>query len=281
MAIYPPAILKLIPPGNDPRITARVLIFHVAVSESDSLYAQFTNGSGIESHFYVRYTGVVEQYRDTAYQADANMAANDFAISVETEGLGAGTWTDAQIAALKAIALWCHAVHGIPLVQCPAWNGSGVGYHILFMQQWAGGPRACPGPDRIKQFHDVIVPWMANPLPPTLGALMALTDKQQQDLYDRVMQLPYDFGKRFLDTQGAADLTNYRMGSVASGVNTLQTQHVTLLGFNAGLLSAVQQMSKGADSVDLDAIRAAVRDEVAAAISSIDVTVHTQPPPPA
>jgi peptidoglycan hydrolase-like protein with peptidoglycan-binding domain len=33
------------------------------------------------------------------------------------------------------------------------------------MQEWAGGPRACPGPDRIKQFNDVLVPWMAGGKP--------------------------------------------------------------------------------------------------------------------
>lgn len=167
MALYPGAVLRLIPPGsNDPRITARVLIFHVAVSEAASLYDQFAGPSGIESHFYVRRDGTIEQYRDTGWQADANCDANDFAISVETQGMAEGQWTDAQIASLKAITLWCHAVHGIPLRVCPTWDGSGVGYHILFMARWAGGPRACPGPDRIAQFNAVLVPWLAHPTLP-------------------------------------------------------------------------------------------------------------------
>jgi len=164
MALYPPAVKKLLKldPAMDPRETMRVVILHVDANNATSLYDYFNGPSGgVESHFFVKKDGTVEQYRDTAYQADANMAANQFAISIETQGYAAGTWSAAQLAAIKALLLWCHTTHGIPLVKCPKWDGSGVGYHILFMQQWAGGPRSCPGPDRIKQFDNVLVPWMA------------------------------------------------------------------------------------------------------------------------
>ena len=169
MALYPKAIKKLIAPGpNDPKIKARVVILHVAVSEAASLYAYFNGPSGgVESHFYVRRDGTVEQYRDTAYQADANTDANDFAISIETQGMAAGQWTPEQLASIKALLLWCHEVHGIPLVKCPTWNGSGVGYHTLFRGDdntpgWDKRRASCPGPDRIKQFDNVLVPWMAS-----------------------------------------------------------------------------------------------------------------------
>lgn len=162
MALYPKAIKKLIPSSTDPKITARVAILHVAVFEGDSLYDYFKNRSGgVESHFYIRYDGVVEQYRDTDQQADANWHANDFAISIETAGKGPGEWTAAQLASIKELLLWLNEVEKIPLVVPTKWNGSGVGYHILFMDEWAGGPRSCPGPDRIKQFKNVLVPWMA------------------------------------------------------------------------------------------------------------------------
>lgn len=186
MAIYPKAIVKLIPSAVDGPIKPRLAILHVAVSEADSLYSYFRDRSGgIESHFYVRYDGTVEQYRDTLLQADANMSANDFAVSIETEGLGDGTWTDAQVQSIKDLLSWLHTEHAIPLVVPTKWDGSGVGYHILFMQQWAGGPRSCPGPNRIKQFNDVLVPWMkaeveaeaavAKPKPPASAVPPALT----------------------------------------------------------------------------------------------------------
>lgn len=190
MALYPPAVKQLIPPpadGRDPKITARLVILHVAATNATSLHDYFNGPSGgVESHFYVLKDGTVQQYRDTAYQADANMAANDFAISIETQGLAAGTWTDAQLASIKALILWCHEVHGVPLVKCPTWDGSGVGYHTLFEKEWDGRNASCPGPDRIKQFDTVLVPWIA--AGGTLGGfLMALTDQQQTDLYNRIM----------------------------------------------------------------------------------------------
>jgi hypothetical protein len=166
MALYPAAVKRLIPPGeNDPRITPRVAILHVDAGNAYDLHDYFaTRSGGIESHFHIAKDGKVFQYRDTAYQADANMDANDFAVSIETQGYGAGEWTAAQLASIKALLLWLKATHGIPLVTCPRWDGAGVGYHILFMDEWAGGPRACPGPDRIKQFNDVLVPWMGSPV---------------------------------------------------------------------------------------------------------------------
>lgn len=166
MPIYPAAVKRLIPhdPAMDPRITPRVAILHVDAGGATGadLARYFSFGSrGIESHFTIDYDGTVTQFRDTAYQADANVSANNFAVSIETQGKADGSWTDAQLASIKALLTWLHETHDVPLVQCPTWNGSGVGYHILFMQEWAGGPRSCPGPKRVAQFADVIVPWMA------------------------------------------------------------------------------------------------------------------------
>lgn len=182
MALYPAAVKRLIPhdPKMDPHILPRVAILHVDAGGATGadLAHYFTYGSGgIESHFSIDYDGTVTQFRDTYWQADANMSANNFAVSIETQGKADGTWTAQQLASIKALLLWLNHTHDIPLVKCPTWFGYGVGYHILFMQEWAGGPRACPGPLRIKQFNDDIVPWMntnparppASPLPPKLG----------------------------------------------------------------------------------------------------------------
>lgn len=167
MATYPSAIKKLIPPGaNDPRIKARVAILHVDAGNCESLYDYFAHRSGgIESHFFVKTNGVVEQYRDTDFQADANYLANDFAISIETQGFGDGEWTPAQLDSIKGLLTWLHETHGIPLQRCPQWDGAGVGYHIQFGSpgKWTNVSKSCPGPKRIRQFEDVLVPWMAKP----------------------------------------------------------------------------------------------------------------------
>lgn len=166
MAVYPLAVRKLIPvpaDGRDPRITPRVVILHVAVSEQPSLHDYFDGPSGgVESHFYVRRDGTVEQYRSTDVQADANTDANGFAISIETQGLEHGEWTPEQIRCLKELILWCHNTHGIPLVKCAKWDGSGIGYHTLFRGSWDKRQASCPGPDRIRQFNNVLVPWLAS-----------------------------------------------------------------------------------------------------------------------
>lgn len=183
MAVCPFAKHLLIPPGSsDPRITPRVAILHVDAGDAESLYTYFRDRSGgIESHFHVRKDGIIEQYRDTAWQADANHMANDFAVSIETQGLGEGEWNAAQLDSIKRLLLWLNEAHGIPLVKCPTWDGAGIGYHIQFGTPGAWTPvaKSCPGPDRIRQFHDVLVPWMASN--PTEGDDMPFTDWPQAD----------------------------------------------------------------------------------------------------
>lgn len=172
MAVYGGATQKLIPPGsNDPRIKPRVAILHVDARNADSLHAYFRDRSGgVESHFHVKLDGTVEQYRDTGWQADANHLANDFAVSIETQGYGDGAWTKAQLESIKGLLSWLHKEHGIPLAKCPTWDGAGVGYHVQFGAPgpWTPAIKSCPGPRRIRQFHEVLVPWMdalSNPTP--------------------------------------------------------------------------------------------------------------------
>jgi hypothetical protein len=170
---YPDAIHKNIKPGsNDPAILPALAILHVAVSLAESLFLFFKNLSGgVESHFYVRKDGTVEQYRSVLREADANLGANSYtvggvrhgAVSIETGGLGGGTWNAKQLASIKALLLWLHTEHGINLKQVwkpqPSKEEGGVSYHSKF-RAWSPVKKSCPGPDRIKQYTDVIVPWM-------------------------------------------------------------------------------------------------------------------------
>lgn len=160
----PFAVNRNIPPGsNDPAIKPRVAILHVDAGNADSLYDYFKNRSGgIESHFHIKRNGTIEQYRSIYFQADANLDANDFAVSIETQGFGDGEWTDLQIASIKKLLMWLHQEAGIPLSRCPIWDGAGVGYHTLFgaPSHWTPVSKSCPGPDRKAQFEKVLVPWM-------------------------------------------------------------------------------------------------------------------------
>lgn len=162
--ICPFAKPLLIPAGeNDPPIKPRLAILHVDAGNAESLYLYFRDRSGgIESHFHVRLDGVIEQYRNIYYQADANLDANDFAVSIETQGYGGGKWNAAQLKSIKRLLKWLNSEAGIPLTKCQTWNGSGVGYHVLFGAPgpWTPVAKSCPGPLRIAQFNNDLIPWM-------------------------------------------------------------------------------------------------------------------------
>lgn len=183
MAWYPRSVRKEIRAGaSDPPIKVVGAILHVAVSNADSLFGWFNGPSGgIESHFYIRYDGVVEQYRDTGREADANYKANSFVadgvrygyVSIETAGMGDGGWTAAQLASIRALLEWLSAEHDFPLRKCTHPKDPGVGYHSMWGSPGAWTPavgKTCPGPGRIKQFERVLLPWMrahgAEPRPP-------------------------------------------------------------------------------------------------------------------
>lgn len=222
MAIIPFADELLIPPGsNDPRIKARIGILHVDAGNAESLYTYFRDRSGgIESHGFIKRTGVLEQYRDTAWQADANYLANDFAISFETQGFGEGEWTAEQLDTIKRVMLWAKKAHDIPLRKVTSWNDAqgGWGYHTLFPSQWSNVPgKTCPGPDRIKQFNDILWPWMlagghmeaAKPTPNITAALETKDRTQRRAALQRVVKYGTDAAQQaalhWLAAMDAAD----------------------------------------------------------------------------
>jgi hypothetical protein len=165
MALYPKAKLRLLPENEtQPKITPRVAILH-SVAGRGSPYNLFKNGSSLESTFWVSETGLVEQYMDTTTRADANRNANGFAVSIETESSPGATepWTPAQLKAIIELVDWVCRVHGIPRVQCPKWDGAGIGWHIMFGSPgpWTPVAKSCPGPRRIEQTKSTVIPAVA------------------------------------------------------------------------------------------------------------------------
>lgn len=176
MAWYPEAIRKNIPPGsNDPKIRPRGIINHIRAGLGDSLFDVFQSRGGIEAHFYVRFSGVTEQYRDTEYEADAQTDGNSFYldgvrwghISVEHEGKDGDPLTPEQIEADKKLFLWLHQTHNIPLQRLETWNGRGIGWHCQFVQ-FNPLRKACPTQRRIDQIKNTIEPWYASAIVPVL-----------------------------------------------------------------------------------------------------------------
>lgn len=172
MAWYPDAIRKNIPPGsNDPVIDPIGAILHVDAGNASTLYHWFSGPSGgIESHFFIKKNGKIEQYRDTRFEADANLNGNSFHrggrrvgfVSIETQGYGGGEWTKDQLASIKRLLRWLSNTHDFPLRDNRTWDDPGVAYHVKYGAPGAytNVSKTCPGPDRIRQYKNELVPWM-------------------------------------------------------------------------------------------------------------------------
>lgn len=147
---------------SEPQITATQVILHSAVSGASSLYGYFSRDDvTLESHFYVNQEAV-EEYQDTARQADANLDANIRAISIESWDNGTPDttpWTDRQLDLIVDLVAWCCQTHRIPARRCPAWDQPGIGYHSMWgaPSHWTpSAGKTCPGKARIKQFDLII-----------------------------------------------------------------------------------------------------------------------------
>lgn len=188
MAWHPRAVKKPIPryaEGVRPRMSAHNrVIFHTAVTNSDSLFGMMSVPGTATSHFYVRADGTIEQYASTDVQSSANLEGNHDCITVETwDGYGASwngngpgpKWTKAQVEALADIAAWAHKVHGVPLQRLANSRPGtrGIGWHRqgcdgnfpggILRGRVPGGERwsysfgkVCPTDTRIKQVPGII-----------------------------------------------------------------------------------------------------------------------------
>lgn len=121
MAVYPNAIYRpLTVNKNRKRLTLHNRVnLHVAVSEAASLFGFFNQSGRADSHFYVRKDGVVEQYVDTDWRANADLEGNDATISIETQGginnPNGEQWTPQQVESLAQIYAWAVKTHGVAI----------------------------------------------------------------------------------------------------------------------------------------------------------------------
>jgi len=186
MGRYPGAVYReVVGLSKDPPIRPIGIILHVSASNSPSLFNYFNGPSGgVESHFHIPLNpGQVEQYRDTNREADANYKGNSWIeggerlgfISVETAGLGDGEWNDYQLRELEKMIRWCAATHKFPLRVAPGYHSPGIGYHVQFgsgegTNSWSNARgKICPGPKRIAQIKNVLMPRLTSGSTPSPG----------------------------------------------------------------------------------------------------------------
>jgi N-acetylmuramoyl-L-alanine amidase len=149
--------------GHEPPITMRTVIHHSIVGSAEGAWQYFASGTAIESTFIVKKSGYFWQIMSLGEQADANFRANAFAGSIETEDNGhpdTDPWTPAQIDTLVWLSLEMRRLRpAIARRKCRRWDDAGLGYHILFPNEWSNVPgKTCPGRIRIRQWESTVLP---------------------------------------------------------------------------------------------------------------------------
>lgn len=166
------AEVLLLPESHaEPPIQPRIIIVHTMVGSLRGVDSFFRNSSAVESHFGVGGSsdrdldGTVFQWQDTTRTADANNLANEFAISIETSDGGdpSRPWSPKQIDAILKLIKRLSSLHEIPIRLVGSWNDKrgGLGWHAMWGAPSPWTPvagKTCPGPIRIHQFKNVILP---------------------------------------------------------------------------------------------------------------------------
>lgn len=121
----------------------------------------------LEAHIAVRKDGYRVQLVPYTMRAEANYHANrrpdgTGALSVETDSSVAAEepWSDDQVA---SIIEWCATrckEFDIPPRLCRTPDDPGIGWHIMFGSpgEWTPARKVCPGPARIEQVKNIILP---------------------------------------------------------------------------------------------------------------------------
>jgi hypothetical protein len=159
---------RLLPEWNSaPTITPTTIIDHSIVGSAEGAWWHFHDNTGIESHFIIDLDGEIWQLMDTSREADANLEANAYAISIETADNGdpdTFRWTQAQEDSL----IWLHTklrrVHPtIPNREasgCASPGRRGHGFHTKngAPSCWTPVAKTCPGTIRKTQWFDEMLP---------------------------------------------------------------------------------------------------------------------------
>jgi N-acetylmuramoyl-L-alanine amidase len=232
---------------SQPPITPITIINHSIVGTGEQGYQYFLNSSSLEAHFIVENDGEIWQLMDTSREADANLDANAYAISIETGDRGDPDnqpWTAAQLDSLA----WLHGelrrVHPtIPKRESVSCSGpAGLGYHTLHGAPscWTPVSKTCPGRIRKQQWRDILLPAYLDS--DTGGFLMSLTASQQAEVLAAARQVNQAVGFGQLNYQGTIEAI---LGGVQRLTNDLAAlrQDLTVFG-STGLEQTVEAFAQ-------------------------------------
>lgn len=292
---------------TEPKMTAHdIICLHTMVGYLTSTDAMFKqNGySGTESHFGIggiwgsdrdkNLDGVVYQWQDLEYTADANLDGNWHVVSIETAdnapkaAKDLAAWTPKQCAAIiKLVASLCKK-YNIPavLIADTKRGRRGIAYHRQGCDPWRvdGGElwsnafgKECPGTARIKQISEVIIPGVKKTL---AGVPLDL------DMEDEIMAMS-DAEKKAFAQLIAKEVINAREIPLDNGPNSIagtllaqnrwRLQEMTNAEANQQLLKTISEALK-ADTSDgvSEAFEAGIA-KFQAAVEDIKLTVSSGP----
>ena len=252
---------------SQPRITPRVVLFHTMVGGLLGTERFFRMGTGVESHFGVggpwdgpELDGVIFQWMNTDREADANLDANRFAISIETSDNAPNRpediapWSPKQLAALVRLGNRLAEHYDIPRRQVPEWDASGYGWHAMFGAPSHYTPargKVCPGPARIHQLKTVVLPAIfAGRDPEPEDPDMAFTDEQAAQLkwiHDNLRNGHALAGTPLDNLFGNADRTHDAL--VVPGTTSAEEAFNLLFGRVRNIEDAVEETAAKVDAI--------------------------------
>ncbi|MEV0553129.1 N-acetylmuramoyl-L-alanine amidase [Streptomyces sp. NPDC050597] len=141
---------------NNGQTQVRGVVVHIMAGTLAGTDSWFRNSQAqASSHFGTGKGGALYQWVDTTDRAWAQAAGNTSWLSVENEGKGGDTLTDAQLDRNAQVLAWAHKTHGVPLQVADGPNGRGLGYHGMGGKAWGNHP-SCPGSRIVAQLPEIV-----------------------------------------------------------------------------------------------------------------------------
>lgn len=195
--LYPQATYKPLGVQTQPLLkNPTAIILHTMGGYLNGTDATFRNSgySGTESHFGIggpedgiSLDGIVWQWQDLDYTADAQYSGNEYGISIETSdgAISTNPWSDRQLDAITTLLIWLCQKYNLPAKLMTKETDKGIGYHQLF-HDWNMDGHNCPGSVRVAQLVNIVIPSVAAritiPQPQPIGDDMPTVEEILQGL---------------------------------------------------------------------------------------------------
>lgn len=251
--------------------SVRGVVVHIMAGTLAGTDSWFRNPHAqASSHFGTGKTGALYQWVDTADRAWAQAGGNPSWLSVENEGKGGDTLTDAQMNCVAEVLAWAHRVYDVPLQVASSPSGRGLGYHAMGGSAW-GGHTSCPGPKIVAQLSEIVA---------RAKRLVAGQDIEEDPLAGMTKQDIYDAVWRTDAVPAPSTSTTIKTNptwaavSVLSDIaNRVRSTEATVSAQTATIKTLAQALADRDDAVDVDALV----QRITAAIESVTVHLDVDP----